>query len=97
MSVPADQLQYVWHAARYIAMRSKFAAATAESAEDAASRASALDVELAQLRSLRATILEKLPEEQVGAVLCAGTQRVCRLVGMQEAGRQQQHDNAPGI
>jgi hypothetical protein len=67
MSAPAEQLQYVWHAARYNATSSKFSAAAPESAEDASSRSTALDAELAQLRDLRATILEKLPEEQVAA------------------------------
>jgi hypothetical protein len=67
MSAPAEQLQFVWHAARYIAMCSNYATATAPSSEDAAARASALAEELAQLRNLRAAILEQLPEEQVCA------------------------------
>jgi hypothetical protein len=67
MSAPAEQLQFVWHAARYIAMCSKFATAAAPSSQDAAARASALAEELEQLRSLRAAIIEQLPEEQVGA------------------------------
>jgi hypothetical protein len=70
MSAPAEQLQFVWHAARCIAMCSKYAAAESLSAEDAATRASALDGELGQLRSLRAAILDQLPEEQVSAWEC---------------------------
>jgi hypothetical protein len=81
VSAPAEQLQYVWHAAHYIAMCSKFAATAPESTEDAASRSTALDAELAALRGFKATILEKLPEEQVGAVWCTET---CRLMQAQK-------------
>jgi hypothetical protein len=56
-------------------MSSKFAAAAPESEENAASRSTALDAELAALRSFKATILEKLPEQQVGAVWWGGTHR----------------------
>jgi hypothetical protein len=65
MSAPAEQLQFVWHAARYIAMSSKFATAASPSAEDAADHAAALADELEKLNTLRSTILEELLEEQV--------------------------------
>jgi hypothetical protein len=68
MSAPAEQLQFVWHAARYIAMSSKFASTANPSAEDAAEHAAALADELEKLNTLRATILEELPEEQVKTV-----------------------------
>ncbi|WIA35205.1 hypothetical protein OEZ86_003668 [Tetradesmus obliquus] len=57
MTAPAEQLQFVWHAARYIALCSKVNTST-EAVEAAA--------ELSKLQELRDSILEQLPAEQRG-------------------------------
>jgi hypothetical protein len=72
MAAPAEQLQFVWHAARYIALRSKTAmpatadddSAPADSASSTAATAAA--AELIKLQELRESILQQLPAEQRG-------------------------------
>jgi hypothetical protein len=61
MAAPAEQLQFVWHAARYIALCSKIGPST--TAESAAAAAAA---DFSKLQQLRDSILEQLPAEQRG-------------------------------